>query len=130
MVSFQFYISVQKVLEQLGDILLSWSCASVLEWYTHYLQKHQLPIEQKPTTIGFIIYKHSTDTKLYHPVSGRSEEKLSIPRFTEGNPKLSLTIPFLNQHQKWKKIKSCIYPQSSLPLVTSAAKRWTHLLGR
>ena len=38
-----------------------------------------LQTEQKPTTIGLIIYKHSTRTKSCQLCHGRSEEKLSKP---------------------------------------------------
>ena len=54
-------------------------------------------------TIGFIIYKHSTHTKLYRLASGSSEEKLSTPRVTQENPELCPTTSFLDQHQKQTK---------------------------
>ena len=40
---------------------------------------HQTPIEQKPTTIDLIIYKHYTHTKLGQLAPGSSEGKLSHP---------------------------------------------------
>ena len=76
-------------------------------------------------TIGFIIYKHFTHIKLYHPASGRSEVKLFTPRVTQENPEFSPTTSFLDQQQKQKKKKkkSWIHPASSFPLVTPEAKR-------
>ena len=52
---------------------------------THCLKLYQHPIEQEPTTIGLIIYKHSTHTKFQHPACGSSEEKLSNPGITQGH---------------------------------------------
>ena len=48
----------------------------------------------------FIIFKYSTHTNWYHPNSGRSEKKLSSPRFTQENPQLSPHHLIPNQHQK------------------------------
>ena len=44
-------------------ILLPWNCASLLKPHSHHPEQHQPPIEQKPTTISLIIYKHLTLTK-------------------------------------------------------------------
>ena len=57
-----------------------WSIGITLETF-HYPETVQIPysslIEEKPTTIGVIIYKHSTQTKLRHRTHGKSEEKVS-----------------------------------------------------
>ena len=46
-------------------------------------ESHQPLTEQKPTTIGSIIDKHSTHIKLHHLSCGRSDGKLSNPGVTK-----------------------------------------------
>ena len=65
------YISI-KSCNYPRDISLPWNCASVFN-----SRVASTRIEQKPTTTGLFIYKHSTHTKLRHLGRGRSEEKLS-----------------------------------------------------
>ena len=55
-----------------GKSSFLWNCAGAVKSHTHHL-------EQKPTIISFIIYKHYTNTKLRHLARGRSEGKLSNP---------------------------------------------------
>ena len=43
-----------------------WNCANVPKSHSHHPEWHRPPIEQKPNTIGLIIYKHSTSTKFFH----------------------------------------------------------------
>ena len=62
-----------------GDISLPLNSAIVLKSHTHHPEQHQFPIQQKPTTISLIIYKHSTHTKLHHFDCSRSEGQLSNP---------------------------------------------------
>ena len=80
-------------------------------WILHSLsRKHQLPTEQKPTTIALSSASTPHNTKLYHPVSRRSEKKLSTSRFTLQNPEISPNISFFNQHQKYENTIFWIYP--------------------
>ena len=62
-----------------GDILLPWNCGSVLKSSTHNPEKHQSPIEQKPTNNGLIIYKHSARSKLHNIAPEKTKRKLPRP---------------------------------------------------
>ena len=124
----KFYISIEKVLEQPGKYL------TFLKLCKCYWILHPLPrVASSPNrtkTNYHCLYHLREHAKLYHPVLGRSEEKLSTPRFTQENPELNPTTSFFNQYQKQKKTKSWIHTAFSFPLVTPKAKRWTRLPGR
>ena len=96
----QFYISIQKVLGQLWrhfPFLNLCKCSCML----HPLPTvASTPLEKKPTTTGFIIYKYFTHSKIHHSNLGKSEKKVSTPRLTQENPEINPTPSFLNQHQK------------------------------
>ena len=76
-------------------------------------RQHQLPIEQKSTTTGLIIYKHSTLTKLHHLSRARSKEKLSTRGSTGKSWNRPTPILFINTRNK--KGKPWTHPMSSFP---------------
>ena len=79
------------------------NCASVPKSHSHHPGWHRPSIEQKPTTIGLIIYKHSRSTKFFTSLVIRLRESSRTPRLTKGN--LGLTsyppsIPLINTRNK------------------------------
>ena len=73
------------------DVLYCSIYASVLKFHTHHAEYYQLPLVQKPTAIGLIIYKRSTHTytKLRYLGCSSPETKLS---HTGGNKRNSRTL--------------------------------------
>ena len=72
----KIYITIQKVLEQPGDISFPWNCASVLKFHYHHQDWHKPPIEQKANNVGLIIYTNSTWTKLRYLTHDKTKRKL------------------------------------------------------
>ena len=104
------------------------SCASVLKSRTYHPEYLQSPIEQKPTSISLIIYKHYTQTKLRDLARSRSERKLSNPW---GSKRKSWTLlPFSFHLIKTKKRKRKLWTRlaCSFRSATPGTKRKTHLL--
>ena len=89
------------------------------------------PIEQKPTTIGLIIYRHFTRTKLRHLARGRSERKLSNPCINKRKSCTNLPSSFclINTRKKDKTLDSHSV-LITLRSTTSGTKWRTHVLGR
>ena len=110
-----FYIPIhKKSWNNPEDILLPSKCASVLKFHTHLPAWHQLAIEQKSTTVGLIMYKHSTCTKLCHFAFEKTVEKLPNPW---GNTRKFWTHPPLSLRKFWTHFLL------SFPCLTTETKR-------
>ena len=69
-----------------GETSLPWNLASALKSQPHHPEWHRPPIEQKTNkVVGWIIYTHSTSTKLRYLARNKTESELPTLGVTQGN---------------------------------------------